>query len=199
MRRVGLLVLLFVGALALPLGVSAPAHAADLGYTDGTQCQGPFCPGSPPPTDPVWAPGQECKIDIVDPPSFVYVTEHFVYGTTPPPAGVVPVVADVSATFPYHGEAPAFFRGRRLGTGRRQAGIPSRHVEHRRRRDRMGALRLPDARNDDHIDTGNDTVHRGNDDHVDDGRGRDGDDLNVLDEHVGRAARHDEYVGRTAG
>ena len=53
--------------------------------------------------------GQESKIDIIDPPSFVYVTEHFVYATTPPPAGVVPVVADTSAVFPYHGEAPGQF------------------------------------------------------------------------------------------
>ena len=90
-------------------GCERPAYAAELGYTDGTQCQGPFCPGVPPPTDPVWAQGQECKIDIVDPPSFVYVTEHFVYATTPPPAGVVPVVADAAAVFQYHGEAPGLF------------------------------------------------------------------------------------------
>jgi hypothetical protein len=108
MKRFGTLFGL-VGALVVGLGVSGPAYAAELGYTDGTQCQGPFCPGAPPPTDPVWAQGQACKIDIVDPPSFVYVTEHFVYATTPPPAGVVPVVADASAVFQYHGEAPGLF------------------------------------------------------------------------------------------
>jgi len=108
MRRFEVL-LVFGGALVVALGVGGSAHAAEVGYTDGTQCQGPFCPGGPPPLDPVWAKGQECKIDIIDPLSFVYVTEHFVYGTTPPPAGVVPVVADASAVFRYQGVAPGQF------------------------------------------------------------------------------------------
>jgi hypothetical protein len=97
--------------LAFASGVGT-AHAADPHYTDGTQCQGPFCslPSNPPPTNPVWEVGHECHIDIVDPPSFVFMTEHFVYGTTPPPAGVVPVTDDASFTFPYHGVAPAEFR-----------------------------------------------------------------------------------------
>ena len=97
--------------LAFAFGVG-PAHAVDAHYTDGTQCDGgPFCsfPSFPPPTDPVWAEGQECHIDIVDPPTFTFMTEHVVYGTTPPPAGVVPVVDDASITFPYEGVAPALF------------------------------------------------------------------------------------------
>jgi hypothetical protein len=112
MRRLGML-LACVGILVVPLGVavgvSPPAYAAEVGYTDGTQCMGTLCPGVPPPTDPVFAQGEECKTDIIDPAGFVFVTEHFVYGTTPPPAGVVPVVADAHGVFPYHGVAPALF------------------------------------------------------------------------------------------
>jgi hypothetical protein len=115
MRRFGILIV-SVSAFVVALGViSGPAQAADPHYTDGSQCQGPYCPpavpNNPPPTNPVFAPGQECKIDIVDPPAvdLVYMTEHFVYGTTPPPAGVVPVTDDASMTFPYHGVAPAEF------------------------------------------------------------------------------------------
>jgi len=88
---------------------TAGAEVDDPHYTDGTFCQGPFCPGGPPPIDPVFADGQACKIDVIDPPSFVYVTEHFVYGTTAPAGGVVPVVSDASAVFPYHGVAPGLF------------------------------------------------------------------------------------------
>lgn len=113
MRRVGMLLVcagaLVVGLLGASFVASSPAQAAEVGYTDGTQCQGTFCPGVPPPTDPFFVPGEECKTDAIDPPSFVYVTEHFVYGTTPPPAGVVPVVADAHAVFPYHGVAPTLF------------------------------------------------------------------------------------------
>jgi hypothetical protein len=112
MRRFGML-LACVGGLVVAFGitldVSQRAYAEADGYSDGTQCQGTLCPGVPPPVDPVWSPGQACKIDIIDPPSFVYVTEHFVYGTTPPSAGVVPVVADASAVFLYPGVAPALF------------------------------------------------------------------------------------------
>src|SRR5690349_9523903 len=94
--------------LAFAFGMES-AHAVDPQYTDGTQCSGTFCPGTPPPTNPVWQDGQECHIDIVDPPFFVFMTEHFVYGTVEPPAGVVPVHDDASMTFPYHGVAPAKF------------------------------------------------------------------------------------------
>jgi hypothetical protein len=99
-----------VVALAIAVGASGSAYAAEVGYTDGTQCDGPFCPGAPPPVAPVFAEGQSCKIDVVDPVPLVYVTEHFVYGTTPPPAGVVPVTDDASLTFPYHGVAPGLFQ-----------------------------------------------------------------------------------------
>jgi hypothetical protein len=105
---------LVLGAGALTLAFAfgmGSAHAVDPQYTDGTQCSGAFCgvASNPPPTDPVWADGQVCHVDIVDPPTFVFMTEHFVYGTVEPPAGVVPVHDDASVTFPYHGVAPAEF------------------------------------------------------------------------------------------
>jgi len=105
---------LVLGAGALTLAFAfgiGTAHAVDPHYTDGTQCSGLFCgaTSNPPPTNPVWQDGEECHIDIVDPPSFVFMTEHFVYGTVEPTAGVVPVQDDASFTFPYHGVAPAEF------------------------------------------------------------------------------------------
>lgn len=82
------------------------ATAAELGYSDGSTCAGPLCPGGPPPVAPSWQSGNECKVDLIDPVSYVYVTEHFVYGTTPPLAGVVPVAADAHAVYPYSATPP---------------------------------------------------------------------------------------------
>jgi hypothetical protein len=96
------------GMLTL-LATTGAAGAVAPHYTDGTQCQGPFCPGGPPPTNPVFADGQQCKTDVIDPPTSTFVTEHFVYSTTPPAAGVVPVADDASAVFAYVGTAPGLF------------------------------------------------------------------------------------------
>jgi len=109
-RKISLSVVVFaVAAIAVATATSGAA-VNDPHYTNGTFCEGPFCGGpNPPPANPYFAEGQECKIDVIDPPSFVYVTEHFVYGTTAPVAGVVPVTDDASAVFPYHGVAPGTF------------------------------------------------------------------------------------------
>jgi LPXTG-motif cell wall-anchored protein len=102
--------ILFAAAVAVGVfAVCTPAHATDTHWTDGTQCAGQLCPGAPPPTAPVFAQGHDCQLDVIDPPSFVYVTEHFTYGNTPPAVGVVPVVDDASAVFPYVGNAPGLF------------------------------------------------------------------------------------------
>jgi hypothetical protein len=89
---------------------TAPVHVVDDQYTDGTQCSGSFCPGGPPPTNPVFLRGSRCKTDVVDPPTLTFVTEHFVYGTTPPPAGAVPVTDDASAVYPYVRFAPGLMK-----------------------------------------------------------------------------------------
>src|SRR4051794_36369977 len=100
---------LATSALVLVIAYGAgTAYAAVPFYSDGSTFSGQINYG-PPPTDPFFAQGEDCQTDIVDPSGFVYMTEHFVYGTTPPPAGVVPVTDDASLTFPYHGVAPAEF------------------------------------------------------------------------------------------
>ena len=87
-----------------------PVHVVDDQYTDGTQCSGSLCPGGPPSTNPVFVKGKECKTDVIDPPTLTFVTEHFVYGATPPPAGAVPVTDDASAVYRYAGSAPGLFK-----------------------------------------------------------------------------------------
>jgi len=87
-----------------------PVHVVDDQYTDGTQCSGSFCPGGPPPTNPVFLRGSKCKTDVIDPPTLAFVTEHFVYSTTPPAAGAVPVTDDASAVYPYVHSAPGLLK-----------------------------------------------------------------------------------------
>jgi hypothetical protein len=91
------------GALLLPAGTAfaTPPH-----YTDGTTFDGQTNFG-PPPLAPAFS--TSCGIAIVDPASFVFVTLHFVYGTTAPTAGAVPVHDDAALVVNYVGSAPGTF------------------------------------------------------------------------------------------
>jgi hypothetical protein len=100
--RVGAL-LAIVGVVLLMAGTAnaVPAH-----YTDGSTFQGETNFG-PPPLPPAFSTA--CETAIVDPPTFVFVTLHFVYGTTAPTAGAVPVHDDAADVVPYVGGAPGTF------------------------------------------------------------------------------------------
>jgi hypothetical protein len=107
-RKLSVAILLASALCVMGAGPAAQATAPH--YTDGTQCDGgSFCalPSNPPPLSPAFS--TPCGIAIVDPSSFVFVTLHFVYGTTPPPAGVVPVTDDASDVVNYVGNAPGTF------------------------------------------------------------------------------------------
>src|SRR5690349_1965576 len=91
------------GAAAVLLGVtllSTPAaYAVSPHYTDGTTFAGTTNYG-PPPMSPHFVADGNCTTDVIDPPTYTFITEHFVYGTTPPAAGVVPVHDDASVVVP---------------------------------------------------------------------------------------------------
>lgn len=100
------LVFVLVAFLAIICIASGTAHASpgDPHYTDGTTCQGPLCPGGPPPLAPAWA-GEPCHSNlVVDPPSFVWITEHA--STAYPTDGTEFDDRVVN----YHGSAPGTFQ-----------------------------------------------------------------------------------------
>ena len=99
--KLGAAVVLLGGALLW----AAAAYAVPAHYTDGTTFGGKTNFGEPP-MNPHFVVGGNCRTDVIDPPSFAFITEHFVYGTTPPPAGVVPVHDDRSIVVPYRSGAP---------------------------------------------------------------------------------------------
>lgn len=89
------LIVLGIGARA---AWAVPAH-----YTDGTTFEGPTNYG-PPPLAPRWA-GTPCESNlIIDPPSFVWITEHA--GTSYPTDGT----EFASQVVNYHGVAPGTFQ-----------------------------------------------------------------------------------------
>jgi hypothetical protein len=92
-----------IGALLL---LAAPAQATQPHYTDGTTFDGQTNFG-PPPLSPAFS--TSCAVAIVDPASFVFVTLHFVYGTTAPTPGAVPVHDDASDVVNYVGSVPGTF------------------------------------------------------------------------------------------
>jgi len=86
--------------------VAGRAGALPAFYTDGTTFGGDVNNG-PPPLDPAFE--TPCAEAIVDPPAtYVFVTLHFVYGTTMP-AATVPVHEDAADVVNYHGSAPGTF------------------------------------------------------------------------------------------
>jgi hypothetical protein len=86
--------------------LAEPAHATPPHYTDGTTFDGQTNFG-PPPLAPAFS--TPCGVAIVDPASFVFVTLHFVYGTTAPTPGAVPVHDDASDVVNYVGSVPGTF------------------------------------------------------------------------------------------
>jgi hypothetical protein len=76
--------------VATTLAAMTPAH-----YTDGTTCEGPLCPGGPPPLPARWA-GTPCHSDLlIDPTSLVFVTLHATTDGTEFGAEVVPYTRTV--------------------------------------------------------------------------------------------------------
>ena len=94
--------LALIGVLFL---VAGRADAIAAHYTDGTTFDGTTNFG-PPPLAPSFS--TPCADAVVDPSSLVFVTLHFVYGTTMPPS-IVPVHDDTSDVVNYVGSAPGTF------------------------------------------------------------------------------------------
>ena len=101
-----------LGAAVVLVGVvafwAADGHAIPAHYTDGTTFASKTNFG-PPPMNPHFSADGNCTTDVIDPPTYVFITEHFVYGASSPPAGVVPVHDDASLVVPYTGGAPGTF------------------------------------------------------------------------------------------
>ncbi len=99
-----------LGAVLLAIAVvvlwAAQGHAVPAHYTDGATFQGKANYG-PPIKPPSFK--ESCRTLYVDPPGYVWVTIHFVYGATPPPSNLTPVHDDASAVVDYPGAAPGTF------------------------------------------------------------------------------------------